>query len=600
MNRLAILSLVASLLYVGIGAIAIQKAPRASVNRVFTAICLALMFWSFGFAFMYAAPDVETCWAWDRFASMGWSTVPALSLHFTWVLACGGRRRGRWWTPALLYAPAVYLFVGYQLKLPGVDIQYQRLDLGWTPTFDNMVGLYMFYQVYIVGYFAAALLVLIRWLRGAVGAAERKQARAVVIAASVAVTICFLVDQAAELVVGRALPPLAPILGLVWAVGISWAMTRHGFLVLSPAVASDLILESVQDMVLLVDPSGRMVDVNSQAAEALGYDRADLVDAAFGVVLGDEEKARKAIAAIRDVQAQAVPLDVAWICRDGRELPVWMSGGPIYDREGEAIGVVVVGRDLSERRRAEDTLVRASRVESLAILSGGIVHDLNNLLAVVLGNLGLARAAAAALPVACERLDAAEKAAEQTQRLVQRLLTVSRGESPVRREVDLLRLVRESATMSFRGSNVRFEVAAAGNLRPLRVDEGQIAQVLQNLFINARQAMPAGGRVLVELSIGPLAGTGGSGDATLPGGNFACVAVRDEGPGIPSDKLSRIFEPFFTTKTGGSGLGLASSLSIARRHGGTLTVDCPPEGGSVFRLFLPAGGAGADAKEGCA
>ncbi len=585
MNPLAILSLVASLAYVGIGAVALQKGPRAPVNRVFAAICLSLTFWSFGFAFMFAAPDVDTCWAWDRFASIGWATVPALSLHFTILLVHGGRWRGRWCTAALLYAPAAFLFADYQLMLPVVDIGYKRLDLGWTPTFDKMVGLYIFYQVYIVGYFAAALLALIRWQHGAVGAAERKQARAVLIAAAAAILVCFVVDQAAELVVGRTLPPLAPVLGLVWAIGISWAMSRHRFLVLSPAVASDLILESVQDMVLLVDPSGRMVDANSQAAEALGYVRSDLVGAEFGMVLGDPAKARKAIAAIRDVAAQAVPLEVAWIRRDGRELPVWMSGGPIYDREGEAIGIVVVGRDLSERRRTEDTLVRASRVESLAVLSGGVVHDLNNFQAVVLGNLGLARSAAATLPVVCERIDAAVKAAEQTQRLVQRLLSISRGASPVRREVDLVRLVRECATMAFRGSNVGFELGDVGPLAPVMADEGQIAQVLQNLFINARQAMPGGGRVTVDLSVGPAEAAG----AGVFAGSFACVAVRDEGPGISPDLVSRIFEPFFTTKSGGSGLGLASSLSIARRHGGTLTVECPPGGGCLFRLFLPAG-----------
>ncbi|HEX6199112.1 MAG TPA: ATP-binding protein, partial [Thermoanaerobaculia bacterium] len=238
-------------------------------------------------------------------------------------------------------------------------------------------------------------------------------------------------------------------------------------------------------------------------------------------------------------------------------------------------------------RRTEE-LVRAQKLEALGVLAGGIAHDFNNLLTVILGYLSLVQASPRLAEADRDHLEHAHRALGRARELSRRLLTFSQGGAPVTGPVPLGRMIRECADFTSRGSNVRCAVAVPEGLWPAEADEGQLSQVLNNLLINAIQAMPGGGAVSVSAANAEL----GEGEvAGLEAGRYARVRVDDQGPGIPPDVLPRVFDPFFTTKEGGSGLGLATVHSIVRQHRGTVRVEPAPGGGTRFEVWLPASAA---------
>jgi two-component system cell cycle sensor histidine kinase/response regulator CckA len=241
--------------------------------------------------------------------------------------------------------------------------------------------------------------------------------------------------------------------------------------------------------------------------------------------------------------------------------------------------------DLTERRRLQEELVKGQKLESLGVLAGGIAHDFNNILAGILGNLSVARMFLPDDHKAQERIARCEKAVQQATGLTQQLLTFSRGGNPVKKVLNLRRIIEESASFALRGSNVTSELLVADDLWLAEADEGQITQVINNLLINADQAMPGGGVVRIEACNLRLEKEEVS---SLESGRYVRIRVVDHGKGIPPKHLNKIFDPYFTTKETGTGLGLTSLYSIVRKHEGQVLVSSQVGRGTTFEIYLPA------------
>jgi signal transduction histidine kinase/CheY-like chemotaxis protein len=276
------------------------------------------------------------------------------------------------------------------------------------------------------------------------------------------------------------------------------------------------------------------------------------------------------------------------IARDNTERIIEDSAAPITDGSGAAIGVVLAFRDVTEKKLVEAELAKAERVESIGVLAGGIAHDYNNLLTSILGNINLARTLVqrSEIEKAAARLAEAERASLRAKDLTRQLLTFSKGGAPVKKAASIAELIRESALFALRGTNVESVFTIPGDLWKLEIDEGQISQVINNLIINAVQSMPGGGGTIqvrarnVDVR---------QGDALpLKQGTYVLVEIEDQGCGIPQENLKRIFDPYFTTKERGSGLGLATSYSIIKKHDGHIAVDSVLKAGTTFRIYLPA------------
>ncbi len=278
-------------------------------------------------------------------------------------------------------------------------------------------------------------------------------------------------------------------------------------------------------------------------------------------------------------------LDLQMIDVSGEQKIVTLSGSQLINRNGEIVGSVLVLRDVTEKRRMDAEITRGQKLESVGVLAGGIAHDFNNLLTAILGNLSLASLASSEEAPYYKNIKDAEKASLRARELTQQLLTFSQGGSPVKGNVDLKELVRESAEFVVRGSNVQLRFSMDEDLWMVTVDRGQIGQVVDNLVINAMQAMPDGGCIDIRLSnCIPDRNT------LLPLGSsrYVKIVVKDYGTGIPRHRLNHIFDPYFTTKETGTGLGLAICFSIISKHGGHITVDSEPGTGSRFSVYLPA------------
>ena len=237
--------------------------------------------------------------------------------------------------------------------------------------------------------------------------------------------------------------------------------------------------------------------------------------------------------------------------------------------------------EITQREQMEEELLRAQKLESLGVLAGGIAHDFNNFLAVIQGNVEVAKMSLDPQEPAQEILDQTASACRRAAFLSSQLLTFAKGGDPVRRVVSIASLVTDAVQLARAGAQTRIEVSISEDLRSAEVDPSQIGQVLHNILLNARQAMPEGGNIEVRAENVVLSGSPEAATSVR-------ISIRDYGCGIPAAILPRIFDPYFTTKAGGSGLGLATAHAIVVKHGGTLSVESKPGDGAVFTIDLPA------------
>jgi PAS domain S-box-containing protein len=347
------------------------------------------------------------------------------------------------------------------------------------------------------------------------------------------------------------------------------------------------ILAELQEAVLLTDARDRIVFVNPVAERLLGLSADHCVGRAasehFRLVhrlsgAPGESPIEKALATgeptslnnefALEREPGTKPTPIAFTCR------------AIADAAGQIAGAVVVFRHPDEFTLTPDELVRANRFDSLGQLAGGIAHDYNNLLTTILGGISLALDSRD-----YSGLENSSRACDAAKALSKQLLLFSRGGTGTRQVIRTADLLRDAIRVASSGSTVKVELNAPADLATVQVDRAQLLQVFQNLIINAIQAMPGGsGNVWVTAGNVTLA------DNQIPplaAGQYVAIEVRDNGSGIKPEHLDRIFDPFFTTKKTGTGLGLATVLSIVKRHGGQLGLDSELGVGTTFTVFLP-------------
>jgi len=347
-------------------------------------------------------------------------------------------------------------------------------------------------------------------------------------------------------------------------------------------------LDSIADAVIAVNPNGEVERMNQAAMKMIGVTLASVCGQRVGEVLKlRHPKTGKLITDPVDVflsQEIAPELGVSLAGRDGAEFLVTVEMRCILEGDPSQHGCVIVLRDVTSHKKAEEEIFQTEKLHSISLLAGGIAHDFNNILTAILGNISMVRMGMDEGDIGSKKLLLAEKAALQATSLTQQLLSFSKSGTPLLEATTIDQLVEDSTQFILRGSNVKCEVHKDDNLWSVDADKGQISQVVNNLIINADQAMPEGGTIRLDLTCEHVS----SGDIpALPSGDYVCIAVQDQGGGITPDNLKRIFDPYFTTKKNGNGLGLASSYSIIKSHHGLMTVDSVVSEGSTFKVYLP-------------
>lgn len=357
-------------------------------------------------------------------------------------------------------------------------------------------------------------------------------------------------------------------------------------------------LESIGDAVIAADDDGRVRFLNPVAESLTGWRDAEARGRPLDEVLRlIDEETREPVecpgtAALRSGSVVILARRTLLISRDGVECPIADSAAPIRDRAGRVSGVVLVFRDVTESKLLEERYRQSQKMEAVGQLAGGVAHDFNNLLTVILGCCECLENDGAISGESRTWAGEIHKAADRAAGLTRQLLAFSRQQILKPRLLDLNEVIADAGKMIARliGEDVVVKSTLEPKLRHVRVDAGQMHQVLLNLAVNARDAMPNGGLLSIETANIDLDESYALTNPDVRPGRYVVMNVSDTGVGMDLKTQARIFEPFFTTKDvdKGTGLGLSTVFGIIKQSGGHITVYSEPNEGTTFRVYLPA------------
>lgn len=347
------------------------------------------------------------------------------------------------------------------------------------------------------------------------------------------------------------------------------------------------VLQSLNEGICVTDLENRLLFINAKFEDIFGYRAGGILGIPASRIFTDHEQLD-----IDDTPGPEFLTADQWTGEittrrnDGTAFPANLSKTVIRDGQNTSMGYIYIVQDLTGSKKVEEELIRAEKLRGLSTLAGGIAHDFNNILTSVLGNLSLAKLYGDDPGKLQTILERTEQAARKATGLTTQLLTFSKGGEPIQRQVEVRDLLRGALEFALSGSNVNYRLQLAKNIYPVSIDPDQMNQAVQNIIINAMQAMPDGGTIIVTAENVIMDQTNRV--PGLAGRHYVRIRFTDQGVGIPEEALPRVFDPFYTTKASGSGLGLATTYSIVRRHKGAVSLESVPDDGTTVVMYLPA------------
>ena len=348
------------------------------------------------------------------------------------------------------------------------------------------------------------------------------------------------------------------------------------------------LFENNLDGVVLVDMERHIEEANQAFLDMLGYTIEEIESLNFKDITPEKwsETDKDFINNQILKNGYAKEYEKELIKKDGTIFPVTLSAWLFKDKNGNPFKIQAHVRDITERKKMESEILKTSKLDSVGLLAGGIAHDFNNLLTAILGNIALAM-----FDLESGNHDVggilknAETAALHAKDLSTQLLTFSKGGAPIRKTTSVVDIIRESTSFALKGANVNCIFNIDDNISSVKVDPGQISQVINNLIINAIQAMPKGGTISIsckDIEIDPIS------NSAMKPGSYIQISLQDQGVGIEKENIEKVFDPYFTTKESGSGLGLATCYSIITKHDGYIFVESTKNVGTTFHIYLPS------------
>lgn len=342
-------------------------------------------------------------------------------------------------------------------------------------------------------------------------------------------------------------------------------------------------LKTIGDGIITTNINGNIISINETAEEITGWSNEDVYNKHLSELFSMfneeiEDKTRK------------IYKNIIFHDKNNNEKILDIVSASLKNKRNLPIGTVLAFRDQTERNKLESELQKIKNLESIGILAGGIAHDFRNILTSVTSRLSLARLQINPSDNVYSYISEAEKACQRATEITNQLLTFSKGGAPIKQLSSIEEIIRDTVVFALHGSTIDYNFNFYPDLGIIDVDKGQISQVINNIIINAIQAMPDGGNINVscdnefvednpEIILN---------DLTIVPGQYIKLSIEDNGCGISEEELTKIFDPYFTSKSNGNGLGLTTSYSIIRKHGGNILVDSKVNAGTTFTIYLPS------------
>jgi PAS domain S-box-containing protein len=354
-----------------------------------------------------------------------------------------------------------------------------------------------------------------------------------------------------------------------------------------------LIVDSSQDAIIGKDLNGIITHWNKGAEQVYGYTADEIVGKSITILAPDDrrDETMGIMARVRDGE-RVDPFETFRVRKDGQRLNVSISVSPIRNANGEIVGASIIGRDVTGQRRAEDLLRQAQKMEAVGRLAGGVAHDFNNILGIVTACCELMRGRIAENGVS-QYIDNIQEASKRGSSLTRQLLAFSRRQLTLQpRLLDLNDSLKDVVKLlrPLMGDDVQIVLKHGANSAIIEADPSQLDQVVLNIAVNARDAMPRGGKLVLETATQEFDAALAERHPPLKSGRYVVLAISDTGIGMDAVTLTKIFDPFFTTKEvgKGTGLGLATVYGIVKHAGGHVLVYSEPDRGTTFKVYLPA------------
>jgi hypothetical protein len=351
-----------------------------------------------------------------------------------------------------------------------------------------------------------------------------------------------------------------------------------------------LIVDSSQDAIIGKNLDGIVTQWNQGAEEIYGYTAQEMIGRHISTLAPEDrtDEIQDILERIRKGD-RVQYFESIRVTKDKRRLNVSISVSPIHDSEGKVVGASTIARNITAQKKIEDQLKQSQKMEAIGRLAGGIAHDFNNLLGIVTACTELLRGRVD--PDSLEYVDNIREAAKRGASLTRQLLAFSRRQPVQTQLLDLNERLKEVSKLlkPLMGDDVEIVLPSRSNVAVIEADPGQLDQIALNLAVNARDAMPRGGKFIIETGVFEL-DEAFARDHSMTPGRYVMLAVSDNGIGMDEATRSRIFEPFFTTKESGkgSGLGLATVYGIVKQNGGHIWVYSEPARGTTFKIYLPS------------